>query len=172
MVRGRLDTRRGPAEAGSSVDSPGFRGFPAGASLAVAALLLLAACTPTHRPVLESAAVVAPPAPNSAAVAAPDSPAPAPSASATPPALEKPKNPEDVLGLAADALEKLFGEPELVRRDEPAEVWQYRSSSCVVDLYLYPEQSDYRVAYIEARDHSAASMTPGNCLETLGKPAI
>lgn len=169
MARGLSNTRRGPAEAGPPSDSPEFRGRPAGLSLAAAALLLLAGCARAHQPVLESAAVVPPPAPAAPTPANPVS-QPAPAAPAL--QLEKPKNPEDVLGLAADALEKLFGEPELVRRDEPAEVWQYRSPSCVVDLYLYPEKSDYRVAYIEARDHSAARMTPGNCLETLGKPAI
>jgi hypothetical protein len=77
-----------------------------------------------------------------------------------------------VLGLPADDLEKLLGRPEMVRRDDPAEVWQYRSESCVVDLYLYPEQSSYRVAYIEARDHAAVSMTARSCLGSLAKPAI
>ena len=115
----------------------------------------------------ESAALPVQPGPESPAAPLPESAAAAPA-----PELAKPARPEDVLGLAADALEKLLGRPELVRRDAPAQVWQYRSASCVVDLYLYPERASYRVAYIEARDRSAADMAAQRCFDSLAKPSI
>ena len=118
----------------------------------------------------ESAALPVQPSPGSPAAPLPESAAPENSAPA--PELDKPARPEDVLGLAADALEKLLGRPDLVRRDAPAQVWQYRSASCVVDLYLYPEKTSYRVAFIEARDRSAASMAADRCFDSLAKPSI
>lgn len=120
----------------------------------------------------ESAALPAQPSAASPPAPLPESPAPENSAAAPAPVPAKPARPEDVLGLAADALEKLLGRPELVRRDAPAEVWQYRSNSCVVDLYLYPENAAYRVAFIEARDPSAASMAADRCFDSLPKPSI
>jgi hypothetical protein len=121
---------------------------------------------------IENAALPAGPNPVAPPAAQSDGAAPEQSATAPAPELAKPARPEDVLGLAADALEKLLGRPELVRRDAPAEVWQYRSESCVVDLYLYPEKTSYRVAFIEARDHSAASIAPDRCFDSLAKPSI
>ena len=120
----------------------------------------------------ESAALPVQPGPGSPPAPLPESAAPENSAAAPTPELTKPARPEDVLGLAADALEKLLGRPELVRRDTPAQVWQYRSASCVVDFYLYPEKTSYRVAFIEARDRSAASMAADRCFDSLAKPSI
>jgi hypothetical protein len=167
MVRGLRNRRRGPAEAGSSLDSRGFR--PLAGLLPAVAALLLAGCAGAQRPVVEAAAVATPAVP--ASTGSPEALAPA-AGPAAPPAPPRPTEPEDVLGLPAEDLEKLLGRPAMVRRDEPAEVWQYRSESCVVDLYLYPERSAYRVAYIEARDRFAASVTARSCLGSLAKPAI
>src|SRR5437867_9484655 len=50
-----------------------------------------------------------------------------------------------ILGLDSGAVRKLLGEPGLIRRDEPAEVWQYRTASCVLDVVLYNQASGRRV---------------------------
>src|SRR5262245_27258158 len=47
--------------------------------------------------------------------------------------------PPKVLGLKPHDVQELLGMPKLVRRDDPAEVWQYRSNACVLDVFLYPE---------------------------------
>jgi hypothetical protein len=120
----------------------------------------------------ESAALPAQPSPGSPSAPLLESAAPENSAAAPAPVPAKPARPEDILGLAADAIEKLLGRPELVRRDAPAQVWQYRSASCIVDLYLYPEKTSYRVAFIEARDRSAARMAADRCFDSLAKPSI
>ena len=59
--------------------------------------------------------------------------------------------PADLTGLEPVALQHLFGEPGLVRKDYPAEVWQYRNPSCVLDIYLYPDHDRLTVAHAEAR---------------------
>lgn len=57
----------------------------------------------------------------------------------------------DLTGLEASSLRSLLGAPGLVRKDPPAEVWQYRSPSCVLDIYLYPDGDKLTVAHAEAR---------------------
>jgi hypothetical protein len=64
-----------------------------------------------------------------------------------------------ILGLDGGAVRKLLGEPGLIRRETPAEVWQYRTADCVLDVVLYDNATGPRVAYAEART-SAAEPTP------------
>jgi hypothetical protein len=59
--------------------------------------------------------------------------------------------PGDLTGIEGAALQRLLGAPGLVRKDYPAEVWQYRSASCVLDIYLYPDHDRLTVAHAEAR---------------------
>jgi hypothetical protein len=59
--------------------------------------------------------------------------------------------PGDLIGMEAPALQTLFGTPGLVRKDDPAEVWQYRNQDCVLDIYLYPDHDRLTVAHAEAR---------------------
>jgi hypothetical protein len=59
--------------------------------------------------------------------------------------------PDDLTGLEGSALQRLLGTPGLVRKDYPAEVWQYRNPSCVLDIYLYPDHDRLTVAHAEAR---------------------
>ena len=69
-----------------------------------------------------------------------------------------------ILGLDSGAVRKLLGEPGLIRRDEPAEVWQYRTASCVLDVVLYDQASGPRVVYTEARTPTAEPTQADPCL--------
>jgi hypothetical protein len=69
-----------------------------------------------------------------------------------------------ILGLDSGAVRKLLGEPGLIRRDEPAEVWQYRTTSCVLDVVLYDQASGPRVVYTEARTPTAEPTQADPCL--------
>jgi hypothetical protein len=51
-----------------------------------------------------------------------------------------------------EELKALLGEPDFTRRDPPAEIWQYRSATCVLDLFLYPEGSALKVMHASTRD--------------------
>jgi hypothetical protein len=69
-----------------------------------------------------------------------------------------------ILGLDSGAVRKLLGEPGLIRREEPAEVWQYRTASCVLDVVMYDQASGPRVVYTEARTPTAEPTQADPCL--------
>ncbi len=72
--------------------------------------------------------------------------------------------PGDLTGLQASELQRLFGTPELVRKDYPAEVWQYRSPNCVLDVYLYPDHDRLTVAHAEARAPKGSGDPLAGCI--------
>ncbi|MGH6881953.1 MAG: hypothetical protein ACREFM_13650 [Hypericibacter sp.] len=91
-------------------------------------------------------------------------------ATATAPAATGNTQSKDLMGMGPDELQHLFGHPQLVRNETGAEVWQYRAQACVLDLYLYPQESagtPLRVTYLEARDRSAASLATDPCVSAL-----
>ena len=75
-------------------------------------------------------AVPAPqPAPEAPETAAPKTAAPktaAPKTAALPPAPKIDDDPARLMGLDRAGLAKLLGDPDLTRREPPAEIWQYR----------------------------------------------
>lgn len=96
------------------------------------------------------------------------------------------RDPASLMGLARDQVMALLGAPSLVRRDAPAEVWQYAGETCVLDLYLYEggegaesggpdsgrastraEASVYRVTYLEARGLGGGAVSERSCLNGL-----
>ena len=74
---------------------------------------------------------------------------------------------ESLLGAAPARIEQWFGKPGLIRRDDPAQVWQYRDKSCVLDVYLYPAQTGMQVAHAEARSQTFAGDPMAPCLTSL-----
>jgi hypothetical protein len=77
-------------------------------------------------------------------------------------------DPKALIGLDRSGLSKLLGEPRLVRRETPAEIWQYVGTECVFDVFLYEEQGAYRVIHAEARDDEVPLKTePRSCLNQL-----
>jgi len=168
------------------------------ASLAIAALLLAACGTPQPQsaahmswhekypdwkpgdpwPGDSAAPTAAPRSGTDAAVA----PAP-PRQAALPPAREPPPEPppeppklEELRGLDAAQLTRLLGKPTLLREEATAQMWQYRSESCVLHLFLYPAPGagsggEKRVRHVEARPRQtgapAATSGPNECLSTL-----
>lgn len=51
----------------------------------------------------------------------------------------------------------LLGQPDLRRSDPPAELWQYRGTGCVLELYLYREGDIFRVVHAETHGRSLTS---------------
>jgi hypothetical protein len=96
----------------------------------------------------------------SACALSPQPPSPPPQAAAL-------GDPAVMIGADAPALERLFGPPRLVRRDAPAELWQYRAHDCVVDLFLYQEKDGLRLLYLEARTGAAEVTAPRPCLDAV-----
>ncbi|HET6160102.1 MAG TPA: hypothetical protein VFE34_17290 [Dongiaceae bacterium] len=88
-------------------------------------------------------------------------------ASAQPAAPILSNDPASFIGLGDADLSRALGEPKQVRKDEPAEIWQYSGADCVVDFYLYKSDAGLAVAYMEARDRAAESTPTDRCVKSL-----
>ncbi|MET1026672.1 MAG: hypothetical protein ABWY00_05870 [Dongiaceae bacterium] len=80
------------------------------------------------------------------------------------------KSDRDLIGLDDRDLSAALGAPTQVRRDEPAEIWQYAGSDCVLDFYLYHAGANLQVAYVEARDRQAQVEGTARCVRSLLQP--
>lgn len=80
-------------------------------------------------------------------------------------------DPRQLLDMSRDDLNGFLGRPALIRRENPAEVWQYRGKGCVLDVFLYAadgsKDSPYKVVYSEARDREARQTDQRTCLNEL-----
>ncbi len=68
-----------------------------------------------------------------------------------------------LIGLASREVETLFGQPRFVRRDGPAQIWQYGTDACTVNLFFYREGPMLRVRHVEFRNRSADLAAAGGC---------
>jgi hypothetical protein len=59
-----------------------------------------------------------------------------------------------LVGIDAETLQRQFGKPGLIWREEPAQVWQYRGPACVLNVYLYRDNG--RLVVSDAEAHSKA----------------
>lgn len=77
--------------------------------------------------------------------------------------------PERLAGLTAPDLSALLGPPGFVRRDPPAEIWQYGTESCMLDLFLYADGAGQppKVSYFEFRGRTVTGIAPGQCYQEL-----
>ena len=68
-------------------------------------------------------------------------------------------DPERFKGLTGSDVTSLLGAPSFQRHDGDADIWQYYgpSSTCVLDLFLYPDQGLPRVAHAEVRLRGAGN---------------
>jgi len=155
---------------------------PAAATLAA---LLLAACqAPQQELRLAASEDVAAPAPS--AVESPQAESPEPhtlpkqtplattpavarAETVIPTALHLTGDPDELLGLDHATLRRTLGKPTQVRREWTAQVWQYMTGDCVVDLYLYDDEDTgaLKVTYVEARSRAAEQTPTTRCLKSL-----
>ena len=131
----------------------------------IAASLGLAACArPAPAVVVAAPAIVAQPA-------AAAEPAPAPVAPPAEPAAARIPALPVLTGLGAAEVMALLGEPDFRRREPPAELWQYRSADCVLDVFLYGEGGRYRVVRSETRDRHLLPQLGANCTAVFDRRA-
>ena len=57
----------------------------------------------------------------------------------------------------------MLGEPDLRRPEPPAELWQYRSADCVLDVFLYADDGRYRVVRSETRNRHVLPPIVAGC---------
>jgi hypothetical protein len=76
-------------------------------------------------------------------------------------------DPKELVGLDHAVVRRALGDPLHIRNEMPAQVWQYATGDCIVDLYLYDQDGAWTVTYVEARSHSAESAPTARCLKSL-----
>lgn len=130
---------------------------------AILMAVLMAACeTPGEAPTAEDVETA-----DAETAADPEPSPPVTEEAAVPPEPVIDDDPDRLIGLEPDALSALLGQPELIRRESPAQVWQYRGAGCVFDVVLYQEAASTRVTYVEARDDKGGRSEPRPCLNQL-----
>ena len=73
--------------------------------------------------------------------------------------------PSAMKGMSAAAIQRALGKPTFVRRDPPAEIWQYRVKVCTLDLFLYEEKGRMSVAHYAVRAPNGGFMGDVACLD-------
>lgn len=68
-----------------------------------------------------------------------------------------------LVGLASRDVEGMFGRPRFVRRDGPAQIWQYGTDRCTLNVYFYHEGAGLKVRHAEFRERSADLVASGGC---------
>jgi len=133
------------------------------AGLSALSLLSLAACLSDGDAVPETAAPAAQPAEHVVISALPETVRAAPAAPAYPEIAT-------LTGQPAAHVEGLLGAPKFRRRDKPAELWQYRAESCVLNLFLYPGGGhDLQVDHVEVQGQNGVTPAQQACFVTLLK---
>lgn len=60
-----------------------------------------------------------------------------------------------------------LGKPSFLRREAPAEVWQYYGPGCILDLFIYEDNGARRVVHAELRGRSSGEAAEPACLSHL-----
>lgn len=69
-----------------------------------------------------------------------------------------------LVGMDRTALESTLGMPWLLKREANAELWQYRASNCVLDLFLYAKKDgELRVTHADLRGRREGRPAPPGC---------
>ena len=77
-------------------------------------------------------------------------------------------DPVALKGRKADNVTAILGDPDLVRHDAPAEMWQYAGEGCVLTLILYQKAGSMTVDHVETRDRTKGTPVAGpGCLKAL-----
>jgi hypothetical protein len=73
---------------------------------------------------------------------------------------------DNLAGLAPSQVAALYGQPDFRRSDPPAEVWQYRSADCVLDLYFYGGAGGEQLVFAQSRPRDLRqNVAAGHCLD-------
>jgi hypothetical protein len=76
----------------------------------------------------------------------------------------------ELVGIESTMVEQRLGSPALRRRDAPAELWQYRSPFCVMDVFLYSDGRSSKVMHVELHPRSAEQIPAPACLASFDEP--
>lgn len=77
--------------------------------------------------------------------------------------------PTSLIGVGRGDLLSRLGKPALLRREPPAEFWQFSGDGCVLHVYLYENAAgaDYQVTHVELLPRGEIDAVPPGCFERL-----
>lgn len=77
--------------------------------------------------------------------------------------------PTSLIGVGRGDLLGRLGTPALLRREPPAEFWQFSGDGCVLHVYLYESAAgaDYQVTHVELLPRGGIDAVPLGCFERL-----
>ncbi|MDH3232435.1 MAG: hypothetical protein OEQ29_02845 [Alphaproteobacteria bacterium] len=70
----------------------------------------------------------------------------------------------NLVGKSDREIRSSLGNPAFRRTDGPAQVWQYRGSACMLDVFLYKEGGGFRVKHAELRRRGGAGLSDSACM--------
>jgi hypothetical protein len=71
---------------------------------------------------------------------------------------------KELTGLRPTDIVAILGQPDLRRDEPPAQLWQYRATDCILNLFFYREKDGYRLAHAETWQRNLAGGTvPARC---------
>jgi hypothetical protein len=74
----------------------------------------------------------------------------------------------DLAGWTGAEVNRRFGQPRLLRREPPAEIWQFPGSACTLLVYLYPAGNGLSVQHADAVPRRAGTaVSSEDCIESL-----
>jgi hypothetical protein len=72
-------------------------------------------------------------------------------------------SPDEFLGYSPERVLPVLGAPDFVRRDGTAQIWQYRATNCILDLFLYKTGNETRVRHAELRPRVPGAESVESC---------
>lgn len=82
--------------------------------------------------------------------------------------------PDQLLGQGEPWVVAKLGQPKFARADLDASIWQYKSTACVLNVFLYADLKDAnapaRVLHFDARDVNGQNTDRAACLASLPLP--
>ncbi len=78
---------------------------------------------------------------------------------------------KQLLGRSAELIEASLGKPDFLRSDGGAEIWQYKNSTCVLNVFLYDDAPSAggikRVLHFDARTPDGKTADREACLKAV-----
>ena len=73
---------------------------------------------------------------------------------------------QQLLGQNADWVNANLGQPQFKRKDGQAEIWQYKSTECVLNIFIYEDVNggQRRVLHFDGRGLEGKSIARERCL--------
>ncbi len=73
-------------------------------------------------------------------------------------------SPKELVGKSGLQITSAIGAPAFRRKDGDAQIWQYRGTNCLLDVFLYKNGAALKVKYAELRRRASGGLSESACL--------